>query len=403
MTASEYTGELRRGWRTILGCMIAASVGTIGFHAYTSGVFVAELTAEGAFTREQLSFATFLLSASVAVLAPFAGALMDKYGPIRIILLSLAGEATAFAAFGLIPLDFAYYAAVIVMLAVLGVGTTPPGYSRIITARFDRSRGIALGMAICGLGIMAVVSPMVVNWVIQTWDWRTGYFAVAATVLCFGGTGLLLIASDRRENEVKTAAAATPGTANWSALRRPWFWVMLTAFMLPGLFGGGYLLHLVSILRERGIDAAEAAQVQALVGLAVFCGRVGSGAAMDRFFAPNVAIVTFVVSSLGCLMLLSDAPVLMYAAAFAIGLTIGSELDIMAYTISRYFGVQSFGRLYGLAYGSLISFSGFSPVLITWLEAHGGYSTALIASAIGTALGAAILYFAPPFPPKPAA
>lgn len=402
MNPSRYADELLQNWKTILGCMIAASVGTIGLHAYTSGVFAAKLMTDTPLTRDQLSLATFLLSSSVAVLAPFVGALMDKYGPIRIIMLSLAGEALAFAVLGLIPADFTYYAVTIIGLAVLGVGTTPPGYSRIITERFDQSRGIALGMAICGLGIMAVASPIVINWVIENWGWRVGYFIVAAAVLCLGGGGLTLIASDSKtEAHRSTLKPRRRQSGDWSALRKPWFWILLVAFLAPGLFGGGYLLHLVSILRERGIGPAEAAQVQSLVGLAVFAGRLGSGAAMDRFFAPYVAAVTFLISGCGCLILLTDAPAMMYVAAFAIGLTIGSELDIMAYTFSRYFGVESFGRLYGLAYGGLITFSGFSPVLISYVEGWGSYSAALVVSALGTSSGAIILLFAPKFPFSP--
>jgi hypothetical protein len=85
----------------------------------------------------------------------------------------------------------------------------------------------------------------------------------------------------------------------------------------------------------------------------------------------------------------------MSVAAFGIGLTIGAELDIMAYFISRYFGLASFGRLYGLAYGALIIAGGASPVLIASLSGTGGYGTALIVSALGTLAGAAILLTLP--------
>jgi MFS family permease len=185
---------------------------------------------------------------------------------------------------------------------------------------------------------------------------------------------------------------------DWSGLRKPLFWVLLAAFLAPGLFGGGYLFHLVTLLRERGFDAGQAAQVQSLVGLAVLVGRLSSGAAMDRFFAPHVAIVAFLISAGGCLLLLTDAAVPVCAAALGIGLTVGAELDIMAYTISRYFGVQSFGRLYGLSYGALIISSGFSPMLITLVAGKGGYPLALIVSAVGTSAGALILAFMPRYP-----
>lgn len=393
--------ELRRGWRTAAGCMIAASIGTIGLYAYTGGVFVPALVADG-FTREQLSLATFMLSCCVAVLAPFAGAAMDRFGPLRIISLAVVGEAIAFATFSVIPATAAFYLMTIVLLAVLGVGTTPPGFARIITGRFDRSRGTALGIAISGLGLMAIFGPMGTNWLIENHGWRTGYAVTAGVILALGGGGLALIASDKegRAAALKTRQDKAAPQGDWSGLKKPLFWILFVAFLLPGLFGGGYLFHMVSLLRERGFSPTEAAQVQSLIGVAVLVGRLGSGVALDRFFAPYVAGVAFAISALGCVALLSHEPILIAAAALGIGLTIGAELDIMAYTISRYFGVSSFGRLYGLAYGGLITCSGFSPMLITLASDHGGYTTALLMSAVGTGAGAVVLAFSPRYPAR---
>jgi len=110
--------EFRRHWRALVGSMMAASVGVIGLNAYTGGAFVPELVAKVGYTREQLSFATLLLSATV------------------------------------------------VPLALLGVGTTPPTYARVVAARFDRRRGLALGLMIAGLGVTAITAPMVMTRVI---------------------------------------------------------------------------------------------------------------------------------------------------------------------------------------------------------------------------------------------
>ena len=131
------------------------------------------------------------------------------------------------------------------------------------------------------------------------------------------------------------------------------------------------------------------------MGFTILLGRLASGAALDRFRAQYVAAVAFTISGLGCALLLTSNPLLVSMASLAIGLTIGAELDIMAYVIARYFGLASFGRLYSLAYGGLICASGASPVLIALLSSDGGYANALIVSAIGTILGAVILLFIP--------
>jgi MFS family permease len=388
-------GEFARHWRTLAGCTIAAGIGTIGLHAYTSGAFVPALAADAGYSREQLSLATFLLSACVAVGAPIAGALMDRFGALRVVAFSVLGEAAALALLSVSPPQFPFYAACIVLLAILGVGTTPPGFARMVTASFDRARGLALGIIISGLGLMAITGPVWATWVIAQAGWRGGYAFMAVLVLVLGGTGVLLIASDGGFAKAAAGTRASFRGGDASALRRPLFWIMLLGFLAPAFFSGGYLLHLISLLGDRGVSPAAAAQIQSLIGAAVLVGRLTSGAALDRFPAQRVAATAFALSGLSCALLLQSNPVLMGVAAFGIGLSIGAELDIMAYFISRYFGLANFGRLYGLAYGALILASGASPVLISSLSGTGGYGTALIVSAIGTLAGAAILLTLP--------
>ncbi len=385
--------EFRHHWRTLAGCTIAAAIGTIGLHAYTSGAFVHELTQVG-FTRDQLARATLILSASVAVCAPIAGAMMDRFGAFRVVAFSLLGEALAFSLLSAVPVDFTVYAACIALLAILGVGTTPPGFARMVTARFDRVRGLALGIMISGLGLMAITGPIWATWVIAHLGWRGGYRVMAALVLILGGTGLLLIRSDRGGSGQASVGDKSAG-GDFSAFRRPLFWLMLLGFLAPAFFSGGYLFHLISLLRERGFTPAGAAQIQSLIGLAVLTGRLSSGAALDRFPAPKVAAFAFAISGLSCALLIQTNLVLIAMAAFGIGLTIGAELDIMAFCISRYFGLASFGKLYGLSYGCLVLSAGASPVMISRIADSGGYSTALMVSTVGTLIGAAILLMMP--------
>jgi MFS family permease len=239
---------------------------------------------------------------------------------------------------------------------------------------------------------MAIFGPLAANWALETLGWRLSYLAIGAVVLVVGGIGLLLISFDRpAADDVRTSSGARAKSGDWSALKKPLFWLMLLAFFLPAVFSGGYLFHMVSILRERGFSAAEAAQLQSLIGVAVLAGRLGSGAALDRFRAGYVGAVTFTITAAGCLALLSSNPWLAAFAALGVGLSVGAELDIMAYVMSRFFGVASFGRLYSLGYGAILLSSGISPMLVAFVAHSEGYGVALVGSAIGTAFGAALL------------
>jgi MFS family permease len=391
-------GEFRTHWRALLGGMIAASVGTIGLNAYTGGAFVPELVAKVGYTRDQLAMATLVLSGTVALVAPLIGQALDRWGPLRVVALAVIGEAIGFFMLGAAPAKFGWFCASMVVLGLLGAGTTPPGYARIIAARYDKHRGLALGLLIAGLGVVAISAPMVMTKVIAAVGWRGGYWTLSAAVLVMGGLGLLLVSRDPAPARLEPTRDAGPAErGDWSALKRPFYWFILACFAGPSLCGGGFLLHMITIMRERGFSPVEAAQVQALVGVAIVVGRCTSGLAMDRFFAPYVAAVAFAISALGTAALLStSAPVLCFAA-LAVGLTIGAELDILAYTLSRYFPVRSFGRLYSLAYSSMIFAGGASPVMIAKLTRGEDYSLAIIVCSIGLAVAAVAVALLPKF------
>src|ERR1700730_4117838 len=96
-------GEFKQHWRSLAGCTIAASVGTIALNAYTSGAFVPELVAKAGYSREQLSVATLLLSGTVALVAPFVGQAVDQWGAFRVIAFAVIGEVLGFFMLGTVP------------------------------------------------------------------------------------------------------------------------------------------------------------------------------------------------------------------------------------------------------------------------------------------------------------
>ena len=92
---------------------------------------------------------------------------------------------------------------------------------------------------------------------------------------------------------------------------------------------------------------------------------------MDRFFASYVAAVAFALAASGGAMLLSDSNAVPCLAALAVGLPIGAEPDIRPDTMSRRFGLASFGRCCSLACSSMIVSGGVGLVLIACLASGG--------------------------------
>ena len=110
---------------------------------------------------------------------------------------------------------------------------------------------------------------------------------------------------------------------------------------------GGLLVHFVPLLNDLGADSIRAAEITSLLGLASVCGRIGVGLLLDRFSATLVTVATLLLAASGALLLyifgLGFAPL----AVMLIGLAAGAEVDLIAYLCSRYFGVRSYGAIYG--------------------------------------------------------
>jgi predicted MFS family arabinose efflux permease len=183
------------------------------------------------------------------------------------------------------------------------------------------------------------------------------------------------------------------------ALRSPTYWLLFVAFCLVSGSGQGAYTHIAAILADRGSAAQTAAFATSLFGAGLLIGRTGSGYLLDRFFAPRVAAVIFGCAAVGiCWLNVSGTQVLAFLAAILIGLGIGAEGDVMAYVTSRYFGLRSFGTIYGLTFSGFVLGGGSGVyVMDMTFDRTGSYAVALRLFCILTLVGAALMLRLGPF------
>ena len=123
---------------------------------------------------------------------------------------------------------------------------------------------------------------------------------------------------------------------------------MLVTFLLVGISLQAMMLHLVPLLRERGVGADAAALAQSTIFAGLLVGRLVTGWLMDRYFAPRVALAFLLAPILGIGMLALGANgAAAFVAAALIGVAAGAEVDVIAYLASRYFGMRQYSRIYG--------------------------------------------------------
>jgi fucose permease len=145
------------------------------------------------------------------------------------------------------------------------------------------------------------------------------------------------------------------GLSSQEARRTSTFWILIAAVVLLGGSVHACVIHLAAMLSDQGITAQTAALASSIAGAGLLTGRVGTGFLLDRFFGPRLAIYFSSGAALGLILLLTTHGGLMtFSGAFLVGLGMGSEGDMIAYFTSRYFGLRSFGEIYGFTFGSYV-------------------------------------------------
>ena len=139
---------------------------------------------------------------------------------------------------------------------------------------------------------------------------------------------------------VVSVTVELPGVTLREGLTSATFYRLMLAAGLFAFTTLGVVVHLVPILRDSGAEPLAAAGTAALVGLFSIAGRLGVGLLLDRFPGRVVGACAYLIPIAGAALLLFDGanPVSQTVAAALFGLTLGAEVDVIAYLASRYSG-----------------------------------------------------------------
>jgi MFS family permease len=305
-----------------------------------------------------------------------------------------------------------HYYAVYVALGLFGAGISPVPYYNAITNWFDRRRGLALGLAMIGVGASEFVMPTFSQYLIGTIGWRAAYFVLAATVVAVTVpvVGLFLVERPEamglapdgaagRPDGAEARDGSRPGLTTSGALLSGTFWLLAAGLFLVSMSLTGCLVHLVPMLKDRGVPPENAAFAISLLGGANLLGRIGTGYLLDRFRATYIAFWFFCGAALGVLLLWNGASGgTAFVAALLIGFGMGAEGDVMAYLVGRYFGLRAFGEVYGYVLSIYTLGAMLGPVLMGLdFDRHGSYQIALGGSLAATLLGAVVMTLLGPY------
>ncbi len=372
--------EFKRGWFVILASAVGVGVGLTGLPFYTFGVFINPLEEQFGWSRSAISASLLVVNAGTLILSPLVGMGMDRFGVKLIAVPSLVGLALGFFALSFSGPTIASFYLAWLLLAVLGIGTTPLTWTRAVSYRFERMRGLALGMTLLGTGFASMLGPGLVQHAIAVGGWQSGFrgmglfvLLIAVPLACWG-----LDSAEKPERGSGLGDAI--GLTFRQAVRRPSFLLILFGIFFAILGQSGATVHFIPLMRSRGIDAGFAAQMMFALGLSVIVGRICVGLLLDRIHAPMVARVCLLMPALALLLLyMRDDIASAWVAIILLGLAAGAEVDLLAYFVGRYFGLKSYGKVYGVMLSGFALGGGLGPILTgAAFDMAGNYDLAMM-------------------------
>jgi MFS family permease len=337
------------------------------------GVLIDPLVEQYGWSVGAISLAYSLEFLAAVGVSLAAGAVADRVGARKVLLVTVAAFTSGLMLTGTITQLWQFYLYFGVLaggLGIMGSVVMPV----MVTRWFARRTGLALGVMWGSMGAAGVVIAPLLSWLVATAGWRQGFFILGAAV---GALMLLaaLFARGRPQDKHMLAygeEAATPGQATAAAAstpinfrfvrRTPAFWHLINIHFLGCVGHSVFLAHIVYMAIRGGIAPLTAAGVlSTIVGFSIFS-RFGTPMLAERVGGRRTLVAAFILQSLPILLLLwaSEAwQFYLFAVIFGVGF--GAEMPAFPIINKQYYGTgaplntvyswQLAGALTGMALG----------------------------------------------------
>ncbi|NBE95340.1 MFS transporter [Nonomuraea sp. KC401] len=287
---------LHRAWY-VAAVAFVTILGAAGFRA-TPGVLITPLREEFGWSAGTISLAVSVNLVLYGLTAPFAAALMDRFGMRRVVAVALLLIACGS---GLTVLMTASWHLLLLWGVLVGLGTGSMALvfaATVVDRWFVRHRGLVTGVLTAAGATGQLVFLPVLAHLAQGPGWRFASLTVAAAALVVVPFVWWLL-RDRPEDVGTTALGAEPGAARpeprtgnaavravtvlaAAARTRP-FWLLAGGFAICGASTNGLVgTHFIPAAHDHGMAEPVAAGLLAVIGIFDIVGTVASGWLSDK-------------------------------------------------------------------------------------------------------------------------
>ncbi|MDO9356054.1 MAG: MFS transporter [Solirubrobacteraceae bacterium] len=409
--------KLHRAW-LVAGITMAALVAAAGFRSST-GALLEPLEQDFGWSRATTSGAVTLNLVVYGLAAPFAAALMEKFGVRRVVASALTLVAIGS---GLtLVMTEAWQLWLLWGFAVgIGTGALALVFGAVIANRwFVKHRGVVIGVFSAASSTGQLIFLPAIAHLAEGPGWRWAAGLVAAFALALVPLILLIM----REDPV--AAGTTPYGApdDWvppppapktgaarvaidtlrSSSRSRVFWVLFASFWICGWSTNGLIgTHFIPAAHDHGMPSGTSAGLLALIGVFDIIGTVASGWLTDRVDSRYLLVGYYSLRGLSLLIVPSllgpDVHPSLFLFIVFYGLDWVATVPPTVALCREHFGAERAGVVFGWVFASHMVGAGVAASYAGWIrQVDGDYFIAWI-TAGGLCLFAAAIIFLIPKP-----
>lgn len=363
--------EWRAHWRTVGSAMAGFSV--VAIATTTMSLFVQPLSEEFGWGRATVTAGLLIFAAVGVLLSPSAGALVDRWGARRTGIPGILVSSLCFAGFALANGSVWQWLALWVVYSLVEVTIKSYVWATAVSNLFTASRGLAVAITLCGGAITQTLAPLIAEAIMSRYGWRSAYVGLG---LGWGGIALLLVVlffddgrGDGRRARIAhkplPAAADLPGLTFSEAIRTRPIQIITLITVLQTFVISSTSVHKVPMLTEIGMSRGYGAMMVSLAGFGAIVGKLVTGFFLDRNENGLVGKCALSLPAVSLALLLparAGDSMLILASMAIIGFAGGASLQVVTYWTSRYAGLKSFGKTYGLITSAMALATGVGPV-----------------------------------------
>jgi MFS family permease len=385
--------EFRRHWRPLTASFLGMG-SALSLNSYILSTFAPYFIDEFGWTRSQ-----WALLGTVQILVlfclPVAGRLTDLFGVRPVAAVGAISFPLFLLAIATMNGDITVYLGIYIAQTILCSTTTATVYARVVAESFSLRRGLALAIAGSSPPLVAALGSPLITAFVDDHGWRAGYIALAVYCAVCAVATIALLPRRKPVPAAPLAAESQPkkGGVFAEIARMPVFWLMLLACFLVNLPFTLATSQIKMVVLDQGISDADAAIMISAFAIGSIVCRFAAGVALDALPGHIIAAIGFGLPFAGLLLLASpwDSTLTVGLAILLMGLSFGSEGDVIPYLVTRYFEIGIFSTVMGLLSASIgTAMAAGNVILGISLAMTESFDTYLFIAAAGSLSGSAI-------------